>query len=323
MTFSPTYSVITFATNKLSYVKLALNCAQSILIHNDIEIFIVSNLNFTVPEYLRKNVSVVNAKIEHAELGIGMKLYIDEYLQTKHSLFIDSDCLCYDSLEPIFKACEGMDVTVVGTTVNAEEWCGPANAAAVKQEFGITKLPRFNGGLYYLKKSEQTKSIYRLAQSLIPQYDVLGFDRLRNGWFNEEILIAIAMTLSDQLPIKDNGRFMTDLYTDHHPSLLNVLRGVRQLKNPKSGELYHRPWYPAGTYSPILLHFGGQRLHSFPYITQYALLKLKSLNIGNTVSSLTSKLFLQLPYRLYMKLKKPAIYFNDKLAHKKRLAERR
>ncbi|MDP9077355.1 MAG: hypothetical protein M3O71_08040 [Bacteroidota bacterium] len=297
-------SVITFATNKTSYLTFALNLAQSVLLHNDIPVFIISNLDFPVPAALAKNVTIIKAKEEHAVLGIGMKLHIDEYIQTEKSLYIDSDCLCYSSLDPIFKAFDGNDVSVVGTIVNSEEWCGPANALAIDKEFGIKKLPRFNGGIYFLNRSEKTKTIFNLARSLMPDYDRLGFARLKNGWINEEILIALAMVIYNQTPVGDNGRYMTDLHTDHHPAQLNVLKGTRVLNNPVAGELYHRPWYPVGSYSPIILHFGGERLHSFPYVTQYALLKLKALNFNVSISSLIGKLLLQLPYKGYINLKK-------------------
>jgi hypothetical protein len=302
--FDHNYSVITIATNKLSYVQFALNCAQSVLLHNDIDIYIISNLTFPVPDPLQKRVKIVKATEEHAALGIGIKLYLDRYLQTENTLFIDSDCLCYDSLEPVFSAFNGKDVSVVGTIVNAAEWCGPDDAVVIENAFGIKKLPRFNGGIYFIAKTTIAENVFNFARDLAPQYDQMGFSRLKNKWINEEILIAIAMMVYHQTPITDNGTFMTDLYTDHHPAVLNVLKGSRQLNNPQLGKLYHRPWYPIGSYSPVILHFGGNNLYAFPYITQYALLKLKALKFGNSLSSILSGLFLKLPYQLYRNGKK-------------------
>ena len=141
--FASNYSVISFATNKLSYVQLALNCSRSVLLHNDIPIFIVSNLNFPIPGDLKDRVSIIPAKAKHAEMGIGMKLYMDEYLQTENSLFIDSDCICFGGLKNIFKACESMDVTVAGNIVPAQDWCGTEQAETIKENFGIDKLIRY------------------------------------------------------------------------------------------------------------------------------------------------------------------------------------
>ena len=85
--YSSDYSVLTFATNKLSYLELALNCARSILLHNDISIYIVSNLNFTIPDTLKSKVFIIPPMPGHAEMGIGMKLHIDQYLQ-QHTRFL-------------------------------------------------------------------------------------------------------------------------------------------------------------------------------------------------------------------------------------------
>ncbi len=291
-------SVITFATNKLSYTRFALNCARSILLHNDIPIYIVSNLDFKVPGELQKNVSIIRPKEGHAELGIGMKLYMDEYLQTERSLFIDSDCLCFADLGPVFSVFEGKNVSVAGTIVDAAEWVGPQQAITIEKEFRIKKLPRFNGGMYYLKKNLKTGEIFDFARSVIPNYDNFGFQRINNKWINEEGPIAISMIIHHETPVPDNGNYMTDLFTDPHPSKLNVLTGERVLKNPAAGQSKHRPWYPAGTFSPIIIHFGGQKLNTFPYLSQNALLWLRGFHINKNLCTWVINLGLNLPYRV-------------------------
>jgi hypothetical protein len=295
--FDPDYSVVTFATNKLNYVEFALNCARSILLFNDIRVYIISDLKFDLPENLRENVSIIKAKEEHTSLGIGIKLYTDQYLQTINTLFIDADCLVYDSLEAVFKACEGKNVSVAGTIVNAAEWVGPEQAVTIEKEFGIIQLPRFNGGLYYLKKGVKSGQIFDFARSIIPNYDRFGFSRIKNKWINEEGLIAISMMVHHEGPIPDDGSYMTDLYTDPHPLKLNVLKGLRILKNPAVGPK-HRPWYIKGQYSPIILHFGGQSLTTFPYMTQNALLWLNDNRINKNLSAWLINLGLYLPYKL-------------------------
>jgi len=295
--FNESYSIITFATNKLKYVQFAFNCAESVLLHNDIKIFIVSNLEFSIPSNLQKNVSVIKAKEEHAALGIGIKLYIDEYQQTNQSLFIDSDCLCFGNLQPIFNACADKHVSVAGTMVAAAEWVGDEQAAAIEKEFGIKQLPRFNGGLYYLAKSKKTAEVFDTARSIIPEYDRLGFSRINNTWINEEGLIAIAMVKNGETPIPDDGRYMTDLYTDPHPRKLNVLKGIIVLKNPPKGEPRHRPWYPAGDYSPAIIHFGGSNLNSYIYRSQVLLLRLYKNHIQPNIATRVVNLFIHLPFR--------------------------
>jgi len=295
--FDESHSIITFATNKLKYVQFAFNCAESVLLHNDIKIFIVSNLEFSIPPGLQKNVSVVKAKEEHTALGIGIKLYIDRYQQTRHSLFIDSDCLCFAALQPIFSACNDKHVSAAGTVIDAAEWVGKQQADIIEKEFGLKQLPRFNGGLYYLEKSEKTTEIFDMARSIVPEYDRLGFARINNKWVNEEGLIAIAMAKHTETPIPDDGSYMTDLYTDPHPRKLNVLKGIRVLNNPAVGNPGHRPWYPEGNYSPIIIHFGGNNLSSYIYKSQVLLLRLYKMRIGKNLASSAVDIFFHLPIK--------------------------
>src|SRR5665213_483052 len=292
------HSVITFATNQFTYVKFALNCAQSILLHNDITVFIVSNLNFPIPEKLKDRLFIISPKPEHLSLGIGMKLHIDEYLQTEHTLFIDSDCICFGNLGDIFTACGGMDVSVAGVIVKAESWCGEPLARVVKQNWGLDELIRFNGGLYYVRKSETAHRVFGKAREIAADYDKYGFDRIKNKWINEEPTLSIAMMLNNQKPVADNGSFMTDLFTDRRPGELNVLKGTRILKNPPQPLPGHRAWYPA-QYSPILLHFSGTRLDSYPYVSQSVLLKLKGLRMPVWAASVIASVAVHFPFKVY------------------------
>lgn len=297
------YSVITFATNKTDYFKFALNCAQSILLHNDLPVYIVSNMDIAIPEKFRERIFIIPAKPEHAALGIGIKLYTDEYLQTEHTLFIDSDCICYDSLGKIFKACDGMDVSAAGNVVPTENWCGDELAKTIKDNWRLDKIIRFNGGFYYFRKSQLTTKIFDQARGIAEKYDEYGFVRIKDKWMNEEVPLSIAMTLNGQSPIADDGTYMTDTFTDHRPKQLNVLTGVRVLKNPALPSMQHRPWYP-GSYSPVVLHFGGSNLSSYPYISQTALLKLDNFGLPVWLSSAIISGFLHPVFRFYYWLKR-------------------
>lgn len=300
--FNADYSVITFATNKHSYVQMALNCARSILLHNDISIFIVSNLDFKIPEAFQNNVFTVPAHEDHAALGIGMKLHIDEYLQTPYSLFIDSDCMVYGGLNTIFKAAGNNDITVAGNITAAKNWCGNEQAETIRQHFGLTELIRYNGGLYYLKKSAATNRMFDKARAIGEKYDDYGFSRINNKWINEEAPLSIAMMLNHQQPMPDDGQFMTDLFTDRRPGILNVLTGAIQLINPSLPSPMHRLWYPAA-YSPLILHFGGNNANSYPYNSQTALLKLNKLQLPTWLSSLIVTLFIHIPYKSFHALR--------------------
>jgi len=210
-------SVLLLATNKTEYLEFALNCAASVQLHNPgLQIFIATNIKI----YKKiSGISFLSVSDELAKLYIEAKIYLDSFLQTEETLFIDSDCLCYGNLEPIFDACQGMDVTVIGRPVPLESYWGASHSQFAQEEFGIDKSILFNGGFYYFKKSELTKRIFNKAREISLKYDEYGFHRIKNKWKNEEDLLSIGMVANKQLPIADDGRFMTDLYTDHHPDI--------------------------------------------------------------------------------------------------------
>jgi len=293
-----THSVITFATNQQSYLQFAMNCAQSVLLHNDLPVFIVSNLAASIPAEFKDKIFIIPAKPEHVSLGIGMKLHIDEYIQTEHTLFLDSDCLCFGNLNEIFKACEGTDVNVAGNIVLARDWCGPPQAKVIKDNWGFDKVTRFNGGLYYIRRSAMAKSIFDKARQIAEKYDEYGFQRIKEKWINEEGPLSIAMTFYGQKPMGDNGYFMTDLYTDQRPLKINVLKGSLSMRNPSPPFRKHRSWYPA-QYSPIVLHFGGSFLETYPYKSQNLLFKLKRLGFSPAIAGFIVSWFVHIPYRTY------------------------
>jgi len=273
------------------------------MIRDDLPVYIVSNLELPVPSKLQGKVFILPAKPEHAALGIGIKLYTDEYLQTEHTLFIDSDCLCYASLDKIFEACEGIDVSAAGRIVPANDWCSDDLAKTIKATWGLDELIRFNGGLYYYRRSDTTKSIFTKAREIAEKYDEYGFSRIKDKWMNEEVPLSISMALYGQRPIADEGNYMTDLFTDYRPKVLNVLTGARLLQNPALPSKQHRPWYPA-SYSPVVVHFGGSNLSSYPYLSQTWLLKFKDMGFAVWLSSLLVNVFIDAPFRFYYWLKR-------------------
>ena len=289
------YAVVTYATNKLSYVKFAFNCAQSVVLYNkDIPVYIVTNLPVTVPKGL-KNTFIIPVSNELAEKGLELKLYIDQFLHKTYTLFIDADCLCFGSLEPLFRAFGKNDLSVIGNVVPSADWCGDTQAATIKKVFNLDSLVRFNAGVIYLKKSRVNTRLFDEVRDIAKNYDDYGF--IRNGkWVNEEGPIAITMMLNNQTPAADNGTYMTNLFTDPMPRIMNVLTGERLLKNPAIPSPRHRAWYPA-QYSPVILHFGSGRINSYPYNSQKLLLYLQRCGFPNALSTVITFTFIHIPYR--------------------------
>jgi hypothetical protein len=299
--FRGDHSIIIFATNKHSYADMALKCAASILLFNNIKIYVITNLNITIPRQYARHINIIRCRPEYEPLGIEMKLHIDEYLQTEHTLFIDADCLCFGSLKDIFNAGAHGDVTVAGNVVAAATWCGREQAGTIKKRFGLDELIRYNGGLYRIKKNTATKKIFNKAREIAADYDNYGFSRINGKWINEEGPLSIAMMLNKQQPFADDGRYMTDLFTDRRPGTLNVLKGLANLKNPPLPSTLHRPWYP-NKYGPVILHFGGSSNNSYPYNSQGALLKLNSFKLPVWLSIFLVEFFIHIPFKTYYKI---------------------
>lgn len=295
-----TRSVLLLATNKTQYLKFAINCVASIQIHNPgLPVFIATNIKTGAD---LPGIQFLSVSDELANLFIEAKLYLDTFLQTDETLFIDSDCLCFGNLDPIFDACQGMDVTVIGRLTPLEKYWGTGENGAdfARKEFAIDNAILFNGGFYYIKKSPLTTVIFNRAREISLKYDEYGFHRIQNNWKNEEDLLAIAMIANKQRPINDDGQFMSDLATDLRPRILNVLKGARRLTNRRNPP---RSYYPA-TYSPVILHFGGSNIKSYPYISQSLLLRLFKTGLPVAVSSLIVGIFVDMPYKLYYWAKK-------------------
>ena len=57
---------------------------------------------------------------------------------------------------------------------------------------GVTSVPKFNGGLYYFRRSATAAAVFEYARSLIRRYDELGLRAFRGG-ASDEPLLAIAL----------------------------------------------------------------------------------------------------------------------------------
>jgi hypothetical protein len=291
-------SVLLLATNKRQYLKFAINCAESVKRHNpELPIFIATNIQ---PDKQVEGVRFLPVSGDIAKLYIEAKLYLDTFLQTEETLFIDSDCLCYGNLDPIFDACQGMDVTVIGRLIPLEKYWGTGDKGAefARKEFSIDNAILFNGGFYYIKKTSLTKRIFDKARDISLRYDEYGFHRIKNRWKNEEDLLSIGMISNKQVPLKDTGEFMSDLSTDQKPKKLNVLTGERLLRNPSDKFAPARSEYPS-LYSPLLLHFGGSNIRSYPYVSQRLLLKLFLSGIPVRLASLVVFMTIHIPFKTY------------------------
>lgn len=272
----PQRAVLTIATGKQVYIDMAITLARSFLRWNrnaGIVFQLATDSLMSFPEDLA-DIHVM--RFAPGELGVGfsMKLKLDQLAEAQQTLFIDADCLVTGPLAPVFDRFAGNAVSVVGDWVTEGEWFG--DIKRTREEFGLNRIPKFNGGVYYLEPGDIANAVYARARQIETRYDDIGLVRLRDCP-NEELLMAISLAEHGCVPIRDDGSIHGDLFA--HPILrkIDVLRGETKLSNPASDHPMHREHYEVREISPVIVHFLGDFTSKWPYKSQELMLKLVAL----------------------------------------------
>jgi hypothetical protein len=146
-----------------------------------------------LPKYFsgESAVQVIQPRVDLGS-GIKHKLYLDEYSPFKSTLFLDSDCLVFGSLEKIWNDCNCLEFGVYGNDgVDPKSWWYFAEMSANNlQDLGL--ITRFNGGLYYFRQGETAKKLFATARNLLESYSDIGLAGFRGG-ISDEPLFAMAL----------------------------------------------------------------------------------------------------------------------------------
>jgi hypothetical protein len=291
-------SVITIATGKELYIKLAVNLARSFFWWNqdtDIRFIIVTDQPEKIPSDIANKIQIHQVQADELGKGFSSKLNLDKLTPEGQTLFIDSDCLVFANLDFIFERFKGHPVSVVGNYIAEGEWFG--DVKKVCRQFNIPHLPKFNGGIYYVEKSPEADAVYKTARELEIRYDEIGFTRLRN-LPNDELLMALAMQLHDQHPIPDDAMIMSDPQACPGGYFIDVIKGKRWLFNPPTPHPMHQSWYPFENVSPVIVHFLGYHTLNYPYRREVYRLEKAFGNKLNTFTIAGSLLLIEYPARL-------------------------
>ncbi|MFT3867255.1 MAG: hypothetical protein QM715_02045 [Nibricoccus sp.] len=294
--------VITIATGPVFYWNMAINLARSIRLWHSPEslpITIVTDQPHTLPADL---LDIDRRLVKSDELGAGFesKLHIDRLAPAQQTLFIDSDCLVYGSLFPLFDRLAGQAVAVIGGTISSGEWFGDVGEFC--RRLGVSEIPKFNGGLYYVEPGETAKSVYTRARELVQHYDKLGLVRLRNQP-NDELLMAAAMALQGIKAFPDDGTVMSDPQACPGPLHVNVLRGERRLYNPPPPSPSHQAWCPFTEVRPLIVHYLGHHARGHHYRAERLRLRLAAAGWPKQLAHNIALLFVTAPSSLKQKFK--------------------
>lgn len=296
-------NVITIATGKKIYLELAANLARSFHYWNKdsgINFYLVTDSPDAIDNDILSFTNIITIKPGELGEGFSSKLYLDKLAPEGRTLFIDSDCLVFGSLDFLFERFKGHSVSVVGGYISDGEWFG--NVGEIQRKFDLQRYPKFNGGIYYVERSAGATKVYETARSLQPQYDEIGFVRLR-GQPNDEVLMALAMQLHNQQPIADDGTIMSDPQSCPGPLRINVISGKRYMINPPAPHHRHQPWYPFEEVSPVIVHFLEDNTHSYQYRKEIYRLKYALSKNLNWHKELYAAFSIEYPERLKIKLK--------------------
>lgn len=276
---------------------MACNLARSFIWWHplsDIKFYIATDFPQFIPQELQSKIGILSFKEGELGQSFSSKLYLDKLAPSPQTLFIDSDCLIYGSLEFVFEHFNGNSVSVVGTYISDGEWFG--DVKKVISQFNFSQIPKFNGGIYYLEKNELAHKVYEKAREIEPQYDNIGLQRLR-GKANDELLMALAMEFYAQKPLKDTGVYMSDPQACPGYMYADVISGKRVLTNPAKPHKNHQSWYPFLKVKPVVIHYLGYYTHHCPYLSDAFILKLVlDKKIPVFIAKLISIFYVSLPF---------------------------
>ncbi|MDT0575834.1 hypothetical protein RM533_06510 [Croceicoccus sp. F390] len=197
--------------------------------------------------------------------GTVLKTDLYRYSPFAETLFIDSDCVVARDFTPQLQQIRAHDFTpVVGRYLSRGDqdlWIRDVGAAIEK--VGGTKFPKFNGGVYFWRKSPFAQEVFRRAIAIRARADELGildFDRSGPG---EETLIGLALSQMHVIDLYDDGgMLMRTPLNSTGPVHLDVIGGACRFI--KEGE----------EVTPAICHFCGEWIdHPAYLIAQHELLR--------------------------------------------------
>lgn len=189
-----TKGFITIATGEKRYFELARNLLRSYRMWTE-EALPFSLLCDEENEYTHEfDTTIV---LESPMGGYLDKLQLYDYAPYDETIFIDADCLAYEDLNRWFKLFEqhNADFSVFGyayKNLDTEEgWFNPLKMNEYTDY--IDFVPAFNGAAYFIRKSNVSKGVFRIANEVALRYDKYGFKGFTKP--ADEPLLALGMAV--------------------------------------------------------------------------------------------------------------------------------
>ena len=191
------------------YIEMAKTLGRSLLLHSpNIPRAIVTDRQDD-KELAELFDQLIPYKPEYGS-NVRQKIHLDQYSPYARTLFIDSDCIVVRDLGFVFESFAEKNFAVVGGKYHLKPGDKDPylNVDFILKSFRLSKLPKFNGGIYYFDDSDTARSIYKTAREILRDFDKLGFAEFRGDGPNEEPILATAMEMHQQSMFQDNGSIM-------------------------------------------------------------------------------------------------------------------
>lgn len=300
-TTSPDRAVITVAQGKPFYFRLATNLVRSFLFHRKderIACIVATDDEAKFPEDVRRAVRFVRVDAAVHGIGFSPKLWLDRLSPANRTLFLDSDCIVYGDLAPVFDRFAGHALSCIGRMETHGEFYGDIAERCAR--FGVPALPKLMGALYYLEAGERCTAACAKARALEKEYDALGFKRLRDRP-NEEPLLSIAMALHGERPLTDDGSIKADAIDYRHGIDTSVLRGYAAFRR-REGEHQHLPLLA----TPLIGHYPNEFIELPAYRADEHALALHAGGASQVTARIRASLLCRLPLHAKRTIKNTA-----------------
>lgn len=180
--------MLTLATGKKRYIDQAINLARSVRLHNPkVPIAIVTDSD---DPRLERNFDHIHRFRPEMGPVFRQKLCLTEYSTFAKTLYIDSDCLVFDDLEPVFTDLDtdvfNMPVTKISEGVWYRDIHGWLNL------MNTSYIPKHNSGCFLFSKSAQAKDFFSIARNYYDRLSDFGIPQTHSA-MSDEPAIAMAM----------------------------------------------------------------------------------------------------------------------------------
>lgn len=259
------YGVVTYAIGT-KYHQYAINLACSFHLtnsKNDIKFYIISDSPIKLNPLITNNViNIVDNELLKDDNILLNKLKNIHHIDLDQYIVIDSDCLIFSDLSPIFYKYRNEDIVMWGNELGeGDYWLGEIKP--LLKANNISKLHSINGSLYIFKNNDSNDYFFHKCNLMSEKYDELKIPRIHNNLKNDEYIASIIGQQNNYLffDFDDNVKAETTVYSRRKINLYTSYAKLYFTNKEihKSSLLHHKITHP------LIVCFDRYSINSFDY----------------------------------------------------------